>query len=90
MRFVFVDYAPDALDDLAKRRIDPAQVWDTLAAPDALYLSTRPPGRLIAERMGQALALRVVYLERIDSRGSGAYVISVYRFDPRRMKGGRQ
>lgn len=87
MRFMFVDYTMEALDDLVRRRIDPSQVWETLAAPDADYPSTNPPGRVVAERMGRTLALRVVYVERQDARGMGAYVISVYRLDRRRMRG---
>lgn len=87
IRYTFIDYDNHALTALAERRITTDQVLETLEQPDVEYESTDPSGRIIAERMGRTKALRVVYERLFDDRGLGAYVITVHRLAPRRMKG---
>lgn len=86
MRYAFVDYSERAAGHVAPRGTDAQTIRDALDDPTIHYRSRDFPDRLIAEKeLASGSALRIVYVERLDSRGLGDYVITVYPISRKRM-----
>lgn len=86
VRYAFVDYSEHAAGHFAPRGTDAQTIREALDAPTIHYRSRDFPDRLIAEKTSRSgPALRIVYVERLDARGLGAYVITVYPISTKRM-----
>ncbi len=89
MRYSFIDYSPHAIERFAPHDIGGDTIRNAIENPTSRYRSRGFPDRLIAEKdVASGPAIRIVYVERLDSRGLGAYVITVYPISRKRMRKG--